>query len=92
MDDIDEAIREKLANLSHHDATLVHDATVGAMGGTITGLNRSLLPGETFTDEQLYGLVRKSIPRMLDKPGGMETLLAITAVAITRTIRAEWPT
>lgn len=91
MSELDETTREKLANLSHHDATLVHDATVGAMGGAITGLARSA-PAGTFDNEQLYALVRKSLPRMLDQPGGLETLLAITAVAITRTIRAEWPT
>ena len=90
-DAITEAQRTALANMTEEEAALVHDATVGAMGGTLGALATRLGgPDGAFTDQQLYDLVRKSLPRMLDKPGGMETLLAITSVSIARTLRREW--
>ena len=90
-DSITEQERAALANMTEEEAAMVHDATVGAMGGTLGALASRLTDGTgAFTDQQLYELVRKSLPRMLDKPGGMETLLAITSVSIARTLRAEW--
>jgi hypothetical protein len=89
-DHVTEAQRAALAAMTSEEASLVHDATVGAMGGTLGALAGRLGTDGGFTDEQLYGLVRKSLPRMLEQPGGVETLLAISAVSIARTLRREW--
>lgn len=87
---VSEQERNALANMTEEEASMIHDATVGAMGGTLEALAARLGPDGAFTDEQLYGMVRKSLPRMLQQSGGLETLLAISSIAIARTLRAEW--
>jgi hypothetical protein len=87
-DEITPEIRAKLEAMTLADAALVHDITVGGMASTINIIGKAA-PDGAFTDEQLYGLVRKSLPRMLDKPGGIETLLAVASVAIMRQIKTE---
>jgi len=75
----------RILDISRNEANVIMDVLVMSVAAAMKAVGGA----ELLTDDDLFEMVKGSIPAMLKHPGGHETARMVLTAALARAIRAE---
>ncbi len=65
------------------------DMVLGILVNSTAGMVSAAASVRSFDDDEVYGIVTKSLPRMIEAQGGPELAKMLLAAAVTRLVRQK---